>query len=133
MSGADPGRAFFLDSICNLMVSNFTDNRDVFKALADPTRRAILSMLRLGRQPVGSIARKFTMSRPAVSKHLRLLRQAELVVEMREGRNRLYELNAKPLMEVDEWLSSYRPMWQSRLRNLKQFLETQDEGVTDHE
>jgi DNA-binding transcriptional ArsR family regulator len=105
------------------MVSLSSSDRDVFKALADPTRRAILSLLREGSQPVGSIARAFPVSRPAISRHLRLLRLADLVVESKEGRNRLYELNAGPLKEVDDWLSFYRHMWQHKLRNLKHFLE----------
>ena len=108
------------------MVSVNSSDRDVFKALADPTRRAILAMLREGSQPVGSIARGFPVSRPAISKHLRLLLRAELVVETREGRNRVYELNAGPLKEVDDWLSFYRHMWQHKLRNLKHFVEAQE-------
>jgi DNA-binding transcriptional ArsR family regulator len=105
------------------MLPVHTLERDVFRALADPTRRAILSLLREGSQPVGSIAREFPVSRPAISKHLRLLRLAGLVVETKEGRNRLYELNAAPLKEVDDWLSFYRYLWQHKLRNLKHFLE----------
>lgn len=107
------------------MVSIRPVDRGVFKALADPTRRAILSLLREGSQPVGSIAREFPVSRPAISKHLRLLREAELVVETRDGRNRLYELNAGPLKEVDDWLGYYRHMWQHKLRNLKRYVEAQ--------
>jgi DNA-binding transcriptional ArsR family regulator len=108
------------------MVSVNTTEKDVFRALADPTRRAILSLLREGSQPAGSIAREFPVSRPAISKHLRLLRLADLVVETKEGRNRLYELNAGPLKEVDDWLSFYRHMWQHKLRNLKHFVEDQE-------
>jgi DNA-binding transcriptional ArsR family regulator len=96
---------------------------DVFHALADPTRRAILGLLRQGSQPVGSIARGFPISRPAVSKHLRILREAELVTEIKVGRNRLYEINAAPLRGVDDWLGHYRHMWQHQLRNLKRYVE----------
>jgi len=105
------------------VVSDKTDERDVFQALADPTRRAILGLLRQGSQPVGSIARDFPISRPAVSRHLRILREAELVTEIKGGRNRLYELNAQPLKNVDDWLAHYRYMWQHQLRNLKRFVE----------
>lgn len=107
----------------NQTVSNNADERDVFEALADPTRRAILTILRQGSQPVGCIARDFPISRPAISRHLRILREAELVTEIKVGRNRLYELNAGPLKNVDDWLAHYRHMWQHQLRNLKHFIE----------
>jgi len=107
----------------NQEVSDNTDDRDVFQALADPTRRAILTLLRQGSQPVGSIARDFPISRPAISRHLRILREAELVSEIKIGRNRLYELNAGPLRSVDDWLAHYRHMWQHQLRNLKRYVE----------
>jgi DNA-binding transcriptional ArsR family regulator len=107
----------------NVKVSVHRDERDVFQALADPTRRAILGLLRQGSQPVGAIARDFPVSRPAISKHLRILREADLVSEIKVGRNRLYELNAAPLRSVDDWLAHYRHMWQHQLRNLKRFVE----------
>ena len=95
-----------------------------FGALADPTRRAVLDMLRDRTLPAGEIARAFPVSRPAISKHLRLLRQARLVEERREGRHRYYRLNAAPLKAVDSWLEDYRIFWQSSLTNLKAFVET---------
>ncbi len=98
-------------------------DRDVFQALADPTRRAILELLRAGSQPVNGIASGFAMSRPAISKHLRILREADLVKEVRAGRNRLYALHAEPLRDIDEWLAHYRHMWQHQLRNLKRYVE----------
>ena len=110
----------------NRMVSDKPDERDVFQALADPTRRAILALLRQGSQPVGGIARDFPISRPAISRHLRILREAELVTEVKVGRNRLYELNAGPLRNVDDWLAHYRYMWQHQLSNLKRFVEKKE-------
>src|SRR5438067_9413789 len=110
----------------NDMVSTKTDQRDVFLALADPTQRAILGLLREGSQPVGTIARDFPVSRPAISRHLRVLREAELVSEIKVGRNRLYELNAAPLKSVDDWLAHYRHMWQHQLRNLKRYIEEKE-------
>jgi DNA-binding transcriptional ArsR family regulator len=107
----------------NHIVSDKANDPDVFQALADPTRRAILGLLQQGSQPVGSIARDFPISRPAISRHLRILREAELVTEIKVGRNRLYELNASPLRNVDDWLALYRHMWQHQLRNLKRFVE----------
>lgn len=94
-----------------------------FHALADPTRRAVLDLLRRGAQPAGHIAEAFPISRPAISKHLRQLRRARLVVEHRSGRHRLYQLNAEPLKAVDSWIDQYRNFWQANLANLKAFVE----------
>jgi DNA-binding transcriptional ArsR family regulator len=96
-----------------------------FSALADPTRRAVLDLLRRGRQPAGQIAQAFPISRPAISKHLRLLRRAHLVNEQREGRNRFYRLNPEPLKAVDSWLEQYRVFWSTSLANLKAFVESE--------
>ncbi|HEY1660362.1 MAG TPA: metalloregulator ArsR/SmtB family transcription factor [Candidatus Sulfotelmatobacter sp.] len=96
-----------------------------FQALADPTRRAVLDLLRRGSQPAGGIASAFPVSRPAISKHLRLLRRAHLVREHREGRHRVYQLNPEPLRAVDSWLEQYRSFWQMSLGNLKTFVEAE--------
>ena len=96
-----------------------------FSALADPTRRAVLDLLRKGRQPAGQIAQAFPVSRPAISKHLRLLRRAHLVNEHREGRHRFYHLNPEPLRAVDSWLDQYRTFWNTSLTNLKAFVEAE--------
>jgi DNA-binding transcriptional ArsR family regulator len=96
-----------------------------FQALSDPTRRAVLDLLRAGRQPAGRIASSFTVSRPAISKHLRLLRRAHLVEERREGRHRFYQLNPEPLKAVDHWLEHYRIFWQRSLTSLKAFVESE--------
>jgi len=94
-----------------------------FHALADPTRRAVLDLLRKGEQPAGQIAGAFPVSRPAISRHLRQLRQARLVLENRRGRHRYYQLNPEPLKAVDSWLEQYRRFWQASLVNLKSFVE----------
>jgi DNA-binding transcriptional ArsR family regulator len=96
-----------------------------FQALADPTRRAVLDLLRHGSQPAGQIAGAFPVSRPAISKHLRLLRRAHLVREHREGRHRVYQLNPEPLRAVDSWLDHYRRFWELNLANLKNFVEAE--------
>src|SRR5712675_821387 len=90
-----------------------------FQALSDPTRRAVLDLLRRGSQPAGQIAGAFPVSRPAISKHLRLLRRAHLVHEHREGRHRVYQLNPEPLRAIDTWLEQYRSFWKMSLTNLK--------------
>ncbi len=96
-----------------------------FQALADPTRRAVLDLLRRGSQPAGQIADAFPVSRPAISKHLRLLRRAHLVREHREGRHRIYDLNPEPLRAVDSWIEQYRTFWMNSLSNLKAFVEAE--------
>jgi len=93
--------------------------------LADPTRRAILDSLRAGGQPVGAIAAAFPVSRPAISKHLRVLRRSALVVERKRGRERICELNAEPLAAVHDWTAAYRVLWTGRLERLKRFVEEQ--------
>jgi DNA-binding transcriptional ArsR family regulator len=102
-----------------------------FQALADPTRRAVLDLLRRGNQPAGQIASAFSVSRPAISKHLRLLRRAHLVSEHREGRHRVYQLNPEPLRAVDSWLEQYRMFWAASLNNLKAFVEAEHARETE--
>src|ERR1700691_6106475 len=96
-----------------------------FQALADPTRRAVLDLLRRGSQPAGEIAGAFPVSRPAISKHLRLLRRAHLVREHREGRKRVYHLNPEPLRALHSWLDQYRNFWKMNLSSLKTFVEAE--------
>lgn len=95
----------------------------VFRAVADPTRREILGILRGGRQTVGVIARNFRMSRPAISKHLRLLHRAGLVDTRAQGTSNLCSLNAQPLRLVNDWLGDYESFWKDSLQNLKNYLE----------
>jgi DNA-binding transcriptional ArsR family regulator len=102
-----------------------------FQALADPTRRAVLDLLRRGSQRAGQIANAFPVSRPAISKHLRLLRRAHLVREHREGRHRVYQLNPEPLRAVDSWIEQYRVFWAANLNNLKAFVEAEHARETE--
>jgi len=95
----------------------------VFRAIADPTRRKILGLLRNDRLTVGQIAANFRTSRPAISKHLRLLRSAGLVVSHKDGTASVCGLNAKPLRTVNDWLQDYREFWGESLRNLKRYIE----------
>ena len=96
---------------------------DVFHAVADPTRRAILDRLRDGGVAVAELAAGFDMTRPAVSKHLRVLREARLVREEREGRQRVYRLTPVPLRDVSQWVEAYRTFWAANLLSLKRHLE----------
>jgi DNA-binding transcriptional ArsR family regulator len=95
----------------------------VFRAIADPTRREILGILRVGQRTVGEIAENFRMSRPAVSKHLRMLRAAGLLTTRQAGTSRLCGLNAKPLRAVNEWLQDYALFWGESLQSLKGYME----------
>lgn len=99
---------------------------DVFHAVSDVTRRAILDRLREGARPVHEIASAFPVSRPAISKHLRVLHEARLVTERKEGRQRLYYLNPGPLRDMDRWLESYRNFWSMNLANLKRHVEKKE-------
>ena len=95
----------------------------VFRAIADPTRREILSLLRGRRRTVGEIAGHFRASRPAISRHLRVLRAAGLVVTRSAGTARICELNARPLRTVDDWLHDYAAFWGASLARLKRHVE----------
>lgn len=101
-------------------------NSDVFQAIADPTRRAILDRLRRGPAPVNTLAAEFTQSRPAISRHLRVLREAHMVAERRVGRQRVYELQPEQLRTVADWIEQYRSFWQVSLGNLKRYLEDEE-------
>jgi DNA-binding transcriptional ArsR family regulator len=99
---------------------------DVFTAVADPTRRAILDRLRGGDMAVHELAAGFDVTRPAISRHLRVLRDARLVRERRAGRERVYRLTASPLRDVARWASGYEQLWSRQLSNLKRHLEARD-------
>jgi DNA-binding transcriptional ArsR family regulator len=102
---------------------NALPESDVFRAVGDPTRRAILDRLRAGPTAVNVLAADFSQSRPAISKHLKVLRQARLVSEQRAGRERYYALEPAPLQRIAGWLEGYRSFWQISLDNLKHYLE----------
>jgi len=95
-----------------------------FSALADPTRRAIVSKLTEGEVPIMEIAAPFDMSLPAVTKHIRVLEQAGLVTRRRQGRVRYCRLNAEPMREAAHWLAFYRKFWDAKLDSLADFLES---------
>jgi DNA-binding transcriptional ArsR family regulator len=106
------------------MVTITRKQRDlVFKAIADSTRREILGLLRGGRHTVNQIAGNFRISRPAISKHLHLLRRAGLVITRKKGTASICELNGKPLRAVNHWLRDYEAFWDESLRNLRRYVE----------
>jgi DNA-binding transcriptional ArsR family regulator len=95
----------------------------VFAALSDPTRRAILARLAKGEASVGELADPFDMSLPAVSRHLRVLEDAQLIERRVEAQWRLCRLRAAPLKEAVDWIEHYRKFWEVRLDNLARYLE----------
>lgn len=96
---------------------------DVFRALADPTRREMLALLRDGERTVLELAQPFAMSQPAVSQHLAVLRDSGLVSSRRDGRNRLYRIEPKTLKAIDDWLEHYRHFWTEKLWALGEYLD----------
>jgi DNA-binding transcriptional ArsR family regulator len=99
---------------------------DVFAALASPVRREITALLLDGPRPVNDLAARFSMTRPSVSEHLRVLRDAGLVSERRSGRQRLYRLEPAPLRELSQWLSPYERFWREKLADLRDLLDEED-------
>jgi DNA-binding transcriptional ArsR family regulator len=92
---------------------------DAFAALADPIRRQILELLVEGELDAGAIAERFAVSRPAVSRHLRVLRDADMVAARVEAQRRVYQLRPERFAEIDDWLSRYRTFWTNRLDALE--------------
>jgi DNA-binding transcriptional ArsR family regulator len=96
---------------------------DAFLALADPTRRRIIESLADGESPFGDLADQFEMSRPAVSQHLKVLREAGLVAVRKDAQRRIYRLNPEGLGELDRWLDKVKRFWGPRLDDLERALE----------
>ena len=94
-----------------------------FEIIAEPNRRAILSLLALSQQSVGEIERRLRMSQPTVSKHLRVLREAGFVESTVDAQRRLYRLNPEPLQEVDAWLAQFRRFWSEHVDALERHLD----------
>ncbi len=94
-----------------------------FDVLAEPNRRRILDLLLTAERPVGELVAELSVSQPAVSKHLRVLREAGLVDVRSDAQRRLYRVRAEPLRAVDEWLAPYRRMWNARLDDLERHLD----------
>ncbi len=97
--------------------------RDVFQAIADPTRREILSMLTNKDLKLNDVADKFRISRPAISKHIKILNECGLIKINQKGRERYCKINPKPLKEVYDWVQYFDQFWGQKLNSLKNFLE----------
>jgi len=98
--------------------------RDIFQAIADPTRRAIITLLALKAMTPNAIADNFNTTRQAVSKHLRILTECELVKQQQQGREIYYSLEINKMKEVDKWMNQFRKIWETRFNQLDQVLLT---------
>jgi len=98
--------------------------RDVFQAIADPTRRAIIALIALHAVTPNAIADNFNTTRQAVSKHLRMLTECELVKQEQQGREIYYSLEIEKMKEIDKWLNQFRKIWENRFNQLDKVLAT---------
>ncbi|MGI8950571.1 MAG: ArsR/SmtB family transcription factor [Chitinophagaceae bacterium] len=101
--------------------------RDVFQAIADPTRREIINMIAHQSQNLNSVAKKFDISRPAISKHIKVLTECGLIVIKQQGRERLCEVKLQKLSEVSKWIEQYRIFWTKKLDSLDKFLSKENQ------
>ena len=106
--------------------------RDVFQAIADPNRRAIIGLLANQKLTLSGVAEHFDISRPAVSKHIRILAECGLVVVRRQGRERYCEARLEKLNEVSDWVEHYRKVWEQRLDRLDEYLSELQKKENNH-
>lgn len=98
--------------------------RDIFQAIADPTRRAIITLIALQAMTPNAIAENFHTTRQAISKHLRILTECEVVKQEQRGREIYYQLEVKKLKEMDRWIEQFRKLWEARFNQLDNVLST---------
>ena len=98
--------------------------RDIFQAIADPTRRAIITLIALQAMTPNAIAEHFDTTRQAVSKHLQILTECELVLQKQQGREIYYQLEVNKIKEIDKWLNQFRKIWEARFNQLDEVLLT---------
>ena len=96
--------------------------RDIFQAIADPTRRAIITLIAVQAMTPNAIAEHFDTSRQAVSKHLRILTECELITQKQQGRQIHYQLEVNRMKEIDQWLNQFRKIWEARFNQLDDVL-----------
>lgn len=106
--------------------------RDVFQAIADPTRRAIIALIALQAMTPNALAENFHTTRQAVSKHLRILTECDLVKSEHQGREIYYSLEIEKMKEIDNWLSQYRQIWETRFNQLDNVLSTIKKQKNEH-
>lgn len=101
--------------------------RDVFQAIADPTRRAIIDLLAVQSLPVNKVAEQFDISRPAISKHLKILHECGVVMVRKKGRKKYCRTDPQKIKEVAEWANRYRKFWSQRLKVLEELLNEENQ------
>ncbi|GAB3794518.1 metalloregulator ArsR/SmtB family transcription factor [Spirosoma humi] len=102
--------------------------RDIFQAIADPTRRAIIALIALQAMTPNAIADNFNTTRQAISKHLRILTECQLVKQQQQGREIYYSLEVERIKEVDQWVNQFRSLWETRFNQLDDVLSTLKKG-----
>ena len=127
MKGYGPLPVYTLTSICSAEYIKSVES--VFEIIAEPNRRAILSLLVSSQQSVGEIERQLRMTQPAVSKHLRVLREAGFVESTVDAQRRLYRLKPEPLQELEAWLAPFRRFWSAQVDALERHLDRMDEST----
>ncbi len=116
----------FLNAVINIM------RRDIFQAIADPTRRSIIALIALQAMTPNAIAENFNTTRQAVSKHLRVLTECELVKQEQQGREIYYSLEVEKMKEVDQWLNQFRKIWETSFNQLDNVLATLKQQKNDN-
>jgi DNA-binding transcriptional ArsR family regulator len=106
---------------------------DIYEVLADPTRRRILDLLRERPHTVGELTDLMKITQPGVSKHLRILREMDLVMVLKQAQRHLYVLRPQPLIEIDRWLSAYRELWEVQLDRFEEYLRSLPREENDDE
>ena len=113
--------------VCNHVVANDLEmetRRDIFQAIADPTRRAIIGLIALQAMTPNALAEHFNTSRQAVSKHIKILTECELVKQEQQGREIYYSLEIEKMKEIDKWLNQFRKIWETTFNQLDKVLST---------
>ncbi len=116
--------------IHNYMVMNDVSLNNVFSALSDPTRRGMLAQLALGETNVGSLAEKYDISQPAISKHLRVLERAGLITRTKLGRENIVRVDPRPIDDVTTWIGRYAQFWRLQFDDVEQYLQARKGGNT---
>ncbi|RZK48536.1 MAG: ArsR family transcriptional regulator [Pedobacter sp.] len=101
--------------------------RDIFQAIADPTRRAIIALIAIQAMTPNAIAENFNSSRQAISKHLKILSECQLIKPTNKGREIYYQLEVTRLKEIDQWIAQYRKLWETRFNQLDNLLNNQNQ------
>lgn len=112
--------------ICNRLVTQFM-RRDVFQAIADPTRREIINLVAQSPLNLNAVADNFNISRPAISKHVKILTECGLIIITQTGRERQCRANLQQLSEVQDWVNKYSAFWDNKLSALQRYLETDNQ------